>query len=170
MKVPKPSFNVFLDAFAVQELPVTLTEESISDFERLSDPLAQVLINAFIKPESDEPDAFTEFVPCFKLPDTHDFHAVVYWKGELMKYQYFLTTFDKNGSQISNAVIGGIQSDGEIIVRSVATIDENRIIHIVEGEQPAAEVRYVSQESRAYQMEIVKTGEIHFLEGEIFSE
>ncbi len=166
MKVPKPSFSAFLEAFSVQELPVTLTEESISDYERLSDPLAQVLINAFIEPESEEPDAFTEFVPCFKLGDIGDFHAVVYWKGELMKYQYFMTTFDKQGNQISNAVIGGIQSDGEIVVRSVATIDENMIIHIVEGGQPASEVRYVSDQSKAYQMKIMKSGEIEFLEGE----
>lgn len=170
MKVPKPSFSAFLEAFAVQELPVTLTEESISDYERLSDPLAQVLINAFIEPETEEPDAFTEFVPCFKLADTGEFHAVVYWKGELMKYQYFLTTLDKNGNQISNAVIGGIRSDGEIIIRSVATIDENLIIHIVEGEQPASELRYVSDQSRAYQMEIRKSGEIGFLEGVMPSE
>ena len=170
MKVPKPSFSAFLKAFTVQELPVTLTEESISDFERLSDPLAQVLINAFIEPEADEPDAFTEFVPCFKLPDTRDFHAVVYWKGELMKYQYFLTTFDKSGNQISNAVIGGIQSDGKVVVRSVATIDENLIIHVVEGEQPAAEARYVPDQSRAYQMEIKKSGEVEFLEGVMPSE
>jgi len=170
MKVPKPSFSAFLVAFTAQELPVTLTEESISDFERLSDPLAQVLINAYIEPESDEPDAFTEFVPCFKLPDTDEFHAVVYWKGELMKYQYFITTFDKNGVQISNAVIGGIQSDGEIIVRSVATIDENLIIHVVEGEQPASVTQYVPNQSRAYQMEIRKSGEIAFLEGVMPSE
>jgi len=170
MKVPKPSFSAFLKAFAVQELPVVLTEESISDFERLSDPLGQVLINAFIEPESDEPDAFTEYVPCFILPDTKDFYAVVYWKGELMKYQYFLTTFDQNGNHISNAVIGGIQSDGDVIVRSVATIDENLIIHIVEGEQPASETQYVPNESRAYQMEVNKKGEINFLEGVIPSE
>ncbi len=167
MKVPKPSFSAFLDAFSVQELPVTLTEESISDFERLSDPLAQVLINAFIEPESEEPDAFTEYVPCFRLPDTKDFHAVVYWKGELLKYQYYLTTFDRNGIQISNAVIGGLLSDGDTILRSVATIDENLIIHVVEGEQPAAVTQYVSQESRAYQLTLVESGEIQFLEGQI---
>lgn len=170
MKVPKPSFSAFLKAFTVQELPVILTEESISDFERLNDPLAQVLINAFIEPESEDPDAFTEFVPCFKLPGTEDFHAVVYWKGELMKYQYFMTTFDNKGNQIANAVIGGIQSDGKIVVRSVATIDENMIIHIVEGEQPASETQYVHNQSRAYQMEVNKSGEIGFLEGVMPSE
>ena len=164
MKVLKPSFSAFLKAFNVHELPVVLTEDSISEFERLGDPLAPVLIHTFIEPEPEEPDSFTEFVPCFKLTDTSDFHAVVYWKGELMKYQYFMTTFDKKGNQISNAVIGGIQSDGETLVRSVATIDENHIIHIVEGEQPASEIQYVPNQSRAYQMEIKKSGEIVFLD------
>ncbi len=82
-----------------------------------------------------------------------------------MKYQYFLSTFDRDGNQISNAVIAGIQSDGDTVVRSVATIYENKIIRIVEGEQPASEAQYVHNQSRAYQMEIKKSGEIDFLEG-----
>ena len=73
MKVPKPSFSSFLNAFAVQELPVTLTEE-------------------------------------------------------------------------------------------------NMIIHIIEGEQPASVTQYVPNLSRAYQMEIRKSGEVGFLEGEVLSE
>jgi hypothetical protein len=167
MKVSKPSFSAFLKAFSVQELPVILTEESISDFEKLSDPLSPVLIHEFIEPEPEEPDGFTEFVPCFQLPDTNDIYAVVYWKGTLMKYQYFLTTYNKKGEQISSAVIGGIESNGDVVIRSVATIDENRIIHVVEGEQPAASSQYVSQQSRAYQMVLQKSGEIEFLEGQI---
>lgn len=167
MKVSELSFREFLKAFSVQELPVTLTEESISDFERLNDPLPIELIHQFIEPEPNEPDGFTEYVACFKLGDTNDFHAVIYWKGELMRYQYFLTTYDKNGRQIANAVIGGLQSDGDILVRSVATIDDSRTIHIIEGEQPASETQYVSQQSKAYQMQITEKGEIIFLDDKV---
>ena len=80
-----------------------------------------------------------------------------------MKYHYVLATFDKQGNTLGSAVIAGTESDGKSILRSVATIDEDWVIHIVEGDQDAHETSYEPSASRAYRMELLATGEIIFL-------
>ena len=158
-----PSFEAFLGYFPEHSLPVTLTEEALTAFQELGDPLPMSFIEAFLMDENTELDEFTEIVPCFKLPETHDFHALVYWKGELMRYQYFLVTFDKKGIPIASAVIAGLASNGNSVLRSVATIEQDWMIHLVEGEQEVSEEVYSPRSSRAYQLELLATGEITML-------
>lgn len=154
------TFNMFLSAFPGIDLPVTLTEENLTDFQKHTLPLSIGAISAFIVPVEGPMDDFVEYVPCFRLKDTHDFHAIVYWKGELMKHRYILVTYDLQGQPIANAVIAGILYDGAAVIRSVATMDEDWIINIVEGDLPDDYDQYAPQRSRAYQMELLATGEI----------
>jgi hypothetical protein len=154
------TFRQFLETFPEIELPVTLTEDSLSGFQKHTPPLSVGAISAFIAPIEGPMDAYVEYIPCFRLKDTHEFHAIVYWKGELMKYRYILVTYSKEGRVLANAAIAGIQSDGSSLLRSVATIDEDWTIHIVEGDLHEGEEQYLPQRSRAYQMELLATGEI----------
>ena len=160
MSEQRPTFDTFLGYFKEQELPVALTEESLSEFQQINDPLPIPVIHAYLLGEDEELDAFSEIVPCFKIPETHDFHAVVCWKGELMKYQFFLVTFDNKGNPIASAAIAGIASDGKTVLRSVATIEPDWNIYIVEGEQEATGDMYAPTQSTAHQMELLPTGEI----------
>ena len=164
MTTKAPSFAAFLEYFKEQELPVTLTEEALTAFQQFNDPLPMSFITAYLLGEDMELDEYTEIVPCFMIPDTHDFHAVVCWKGELMKYQYFLVTFDKKGNVIASAVIAGLASDGNSVVRSIATIESDWTVHVIEGEQGVSEEVYSPKSSRAFQMELLATGEITMLE------
>ena len=92
------------------------------------------MIEQYITPiETEEEDEYTEYVPCFSIPETHEFFAVVYWKGALMNYQYILATFSKKGELIDRRVIGGTFSDGEMLVKSVVTIEDDWIIYVVSG-------------------------------------
>ena len=168
MKQPKVSFQGFLRVFPEVELPVTLNEESVSLFSRMNDPLPAPMIAEFIVAhDSDyEDDGMTEYIPCLSIPETHDFHAIVYWKGGLLKSQFVLSTFGKDGQLLSSATIGGLESDGKSVVRSIATIDEDWRIHIVEGQQDASEERYDPEATRGFQMELLATGEIIFLLGD----
>jgi hypothetical protein len=160
MKKPEPSFEALMACFAEHELPITLTEETLTAFQQMHDPIPGYLVDAFFTDGLEQIDAFTEIVPCFRIPDTHEFHAVVFWKGELMKYQFILTTFDLKGKPIASAAIAGLQSDGATVLRSIATIEEDWKIHIVEGEQGAEEEHYQPTSTRAYEMELLSTGEI----------
>ena len=78
-------------------------------------------------------DEFTEYIPCFKIPRTGDFHAVVLWKAGLMNYEYFIITFDKKGNLIEKKMIAGTQVKGDALLRTVTTIKEDWTIASVVG-------------------------------------
>lgn len=132
-KVPKLTFTDFLNAFPETELPVVLTEDAQTVFSKENTPLSTLAIEQFIIPLENEIDEFTEYVPCFRIPKTHDFHAIVLWKGGLMNYQFFLMTFDKKGSLIEKKMIAGTQVKGDSLLRTVATIEEDWTISSVAG-------------------------------------
>ena len=132
-KNPTVSFNHFIDSFPELNLPVVLTEDAQAVFSKENLPLSKTLIEQFIIPLDNEIDEFTEYVPCFRVPKTFDFHAIVLWKGGLMNYQFFLITFDKKGQLIQKESIAGTQVKGDSLLRTVATIEEDWTIASVVG-------------------------------------
>ncbi len=160
MKAPSLSFSKFLSAFPEHELPVSLTDESVLEFERQNDPLPEILVDAYVEAQEGEEYELIDYVPCFSLPATHDFHAVVLWRGDVLKHEYILITFDKEGNLIASSTLAGMRVDGDSILRSVATIEENWMIHVVEGTQNSSDKHYSPTTTSTYQMELLATGEI----------
>ncbi len=161
-KTEKVKLKDFLSKFPLVELPITLGNDSHHLFSRSNPPLNPLFIQTYITlMEGVIEDEFTEIVPCFSIPDTQDFHAIVYWKASLMDYQYILATFTKKGIPISRKVIGGTYSDGEVIVQSIATIDSDWTIHIVTGRSSIGE-EYDAAKSTAIEIELLPDG--HFAE------
>lgn len=157
----KLNFGHFLEAFPEIGLPVTLTEESAVAFSRENGPLSSHLIQEYLMPlEPEEVDEFTEYIACLRIPQTHGFHAVVYWKAALMNYQYILATFSKKGELIHRRVIAGTYSDGDVLVQSVATIEEDWIIYVVSGKTSANATSYDASSSKSFDLELLATGEI----------
>lgn len=160
------SFKAFLSCFSKENLPLTFSDDLVAHFSQHNIALPPDLIRRFIlqKPtEEDDEDAdLIEYVPCIKLPKTKDMHAVVYWKGGLLRHEYVLCTFDKNGVLIARKTIAGIISDGKTVTHSVATIDEDWIISIMVGHQSESDERYNPQNSQAMSMELMPNGEIIF--------
>jgi len=99
---------------------------------------------------------------CSIIPDTKDFHAVVYWKGSLLSYDYIIATYTKNGVLINKKVIAGVRSDGINLKRSLATIDKDWIINVVVGEQSSDDDHYDPAHSQHMALELMATGEIIF--------
>jgi len=132
-KTPTITFTDFLHAFPELELPVVLTEDAQTVFSKENIPLSKMMIEQFILPLDTEVDEYTEFVPCFSIAKTHDFHAVVYWKGGLMNYEFHLVTFDKKGTLIEKRAIAGTQVKGDSLLRTIATIEEDWTIATVVG-------------------------------------
>ena len=155
------TFTEFLQFFPELDLPVTFSEDTHHDFSRNNDALPQVAIDRFIEPVEGEMDEFTEIVPCIRIAATYDFEAVVYWKAGLMNYQYKLATFDKNGTPLDSRVLAGTFTDGKIITRSYATIDEDWLINVVSGQTGVHhEEEYNATESRAFSLELLPDGKI----------
>ncbi len=160
-KVQKVSFPEFLERFPEVELPVTLSEGLQLEFSRENGVLSQAMVIKLVNViEGEEPDEFTEFIPCFQIPNTLDFHAIVYWKGGLMNYQYILATLSKKGELIDKAVLAGTYSDGDVLVQSVATIENDWIIYIISGKGEATATTYDATSSKAFNLELLATGEI----------
>jgi len=157
----KLNFGHFLEKFPEIKLPITLTEESALAFSKTNDPLSSHLIEEYIIPiEPEEVDDMTEFVACVRIPETHGFFAIIYWKAALMNYQYVLATFSKTGELINRRVIGGTYSDGDMLIQSVATIEEDWIIYVVSGKTSANATSYDASSSKSYNLELLATGEI----------
>ena len=156
------TFKNFLEHFANEQFPITLSDENISYFDRKNPPLSADVIRQFIKPGEDEDDELTEYVACCLIPQTKNFYGVIYWRGMMLEYDYILATYNKNGMLISKKVIAGTRSDGKNVRRSVATIDEDWVINIVAGELIDNEELYDPLKSKMMTMEILANGEIIF--------
>ena len=147
--------------FAETELPVMVSEDYLQDYERDNNPFPQSFVDEVIPEWEKEIDEFTEFIPCFRIPAQENFHAVVYWKGGLLKYDFILVTLDKNGQMINRKSISNTIVTGNIIKKSVASIETDLIINIIAG-QSMDGTEYDAGESKAFSMEILPNGEIIF--------
>lgn len=153
-------FVHFLEKFPEIDMPITLGEETHHHFSRNNDPLPGLMISQYILPLEENLDELTEFVPCFSIKGTDNFHAIVYWRAGLMNYQYILAAFTKKGLLIDKRVIAGTFSDGKVLTQSVATIDEDWIISIASGQSENESTEYTAASSTAYQLELLPDGKI----------
>lgn len=152
------TFDQFLDTFPEVNLPVSITEESAVTFGRENPPLTERALREFILPLEEGADEFTEFIPGFRIAGLKDFHAVVYWKAGLLSYQYVIVTFEKGGKPIDRQVIAGTFSDGRVITRSVARIDDDWTIYIVSGQTDGSDEAYDAEHSTARELELMPDG------------
>ncbi|MEL6925366.1 MAG: hypothetical protein AAFO94_15065 [Bacteroidota bacterium] len=160
-KALKFSFDNLLEKFPEVELPVTLTDETLQEFSRANDLLPTPMVMHFLETEESEaPGEFTEYVPCFRIPQTHDVSALVYWKAELMNYEYVLITFSKKGELIDKRVIAGTKLNEELLVRSVATIDVDWVIYVVGGVADKDGNNFDPSSSQSLQFELLADGKI----------
>ncbi len=154
------TFNQFVQKFPEEKLPVSITEESASDFSMENEPFSQRMIDDFLLPIEPDSDDLTEFVPGFRLPGLTDVHALVYWKAGLLNYQYVLATFEKSGKLIEKQVIAGTVSDGISIVRTVARIDEDLTVYMVSGMTEGSDDDYDASKSTTREIELLPDGRL----------
>ena len=158
MKRP-PALKDLVSFFPQIDLPITLTSEIHHVFSKENKPLPESLIRSFLH-EEQTIDEYTEYVPCFRLPAMENYQPIVFWKASLMSYEYILATYQFDGLLISSKVIAGTKSNGNSLLKRIATIDEEGLILIAEGEGPLDERRYNADQSHTYQLEVTETGDI----------
>ena len=161
----KSHFNQFLKFFPEIELPIVLDDEIHHTFSTENETLPLAAVSEILLQQTNENEAvvaiedeFTEFVPCFKMPDTGDIHALVYWRAELLNYNYFLITFDKIGNKIDKKIIGGMTVKGNEVRQRVASIDEDGFIYMAEGNAVYSNSDFDAGDSKSYKMELRTDG------------
>ena len=153
-----------LQFFPEVELPVLFSEETIQVFSKENPPFPNAMVQTLLVEWEGELDEYTEYVPCAHIDSNEDYHAMVYWKGGLLAYEYILVTIDARSEVaklISRKVISSTVTEGEVIKKSVASIDSDFIIHVMAGANPLGS-DYNAAQSQAFTMEIQTTGDIMF--------
>ena len=159
-KEPKISLSHLLAKFPKVELPIVLGEDDHHTFSAKNDPIPEALISYYLIAPGDLVDEFTEFVACFALPDTKNFHAIVYWKAGLMTYEYVLQTFNKQGQTIDRKIIGGTKIQENVTALTVATIEENGSIIMAGGISHNDEGTYDATTTESIHLELLPSGQI----------
>jgi len=115
---PVVHFGHFIDKFPEIELPITLNDEIQHQFSKNNEPLPPLMIEQYLAPlDGQTPDEYTEYIACFRIPNTQDFHAIVYWRAELLTYEFNLATFSKKGELIARRTLAGTFYDGEQLIQ-----------------------------------------------------
>ena len=155
-------FAEFIDFFPPLDLPVTL----LPDIRQIpSDlvPLPSVLQESYILPfESDEIDEFTEYVPFGRIAGLKDYHAMIYWKAGVLKYEFILATYSVEGDPLSHAIVGGLRYEDEGVLHSVSIIHEDMSITIAEGIAETDDAGMDPDQTQTYQMTILSSGIITY--------
>lgn len=161
-RIPTARFAEFIEFFPLLELPLSLLPD-ISLIPSGNLPLPGIMLDAYILPfEGDEADEYTEYIPYGRIAGTKDFQALIYWKASVMQYEFILATYGVEGNLLSHAIIGGLRSDHEGILHSVAVINEDMSITIAEGLSPEQEENLDLNKTNTYQMAILSDGYISY--------
>jgi hypothetical protein len=160
--IPATRFTEFIEFFPLLQLPLSL----LPDFSLIpseTTPIPGAMIEAFILPfEGDEVDEYTEYIPYGRIEGIRDFQALIYWKAGVMQYEFILATYSNSGHLLSHAIIGGLRSDQEGILHSVAVIEEDMSITIAEGLSVNEQESFDASNTSTYQMNIQADGFISY--------
>lgn len=135
----KPGFKSFLTKFPKATLPLELNEETLRNFTLKNKPLSNQMVTDFCMLENEpEPDDFTEFVACCRIPDFESLYPLIYWQGGLLEYYYHLAIFDKKGELVTKKIVGGTKVTNEMLEVVVATVKSNKRIEVRETKTDVA--------------------------------
>ena len=157
-----PTFADFVAKFPPVTVPITIGEGSHHSFGVENEPLSEAMITQFIHPAlgTDMDDEYTEYVPCFAIDNTQGFIALVWWKAELLNYEYTLATFTAKGQLIDKKVIAYTRVGDGKIARGVVTINEEWELIIGEGVSSDGNQLFDPTTSSTRFLEIMANGEI----------
>ncbi len=155
------TFDQFIDKFPPVSMPVTLGEDTHFTFSAVNDPLPLSMIHQFILPlDSSGENEYTEYIPCFAIDGIDNFHAIVWWKADLLDYTYTLATFSLKGELIDKKIIAFTKVTQNTIHRKVTSIDEDWNIFMAEGASDGLSDVFEPSKSKTSNYEIMVNGEI----------
>lgn len=144
-------FRSFIQLFDSIDFPYTLHSEAHHEFSTQNKSIHPELIQAYITPFiGQKDDEFTEYIPCFLLDQQKNYIAIVVWRASLLEYTYFVLTYNNAGDLIHKQVIGGMKSNGQKVLTRMAMIDDEKNIHMVEGELNDNHQDYDATQTKEY--------------------
>lgn len=161
----KPNIKLedFLDYFPSIELPITLSENSISHIEKTSKIIPEPILDMTIRKwEKVDPDGFTEYVPCFTLAKSENFILLVYWKASLSGFEYFAVTLGYDFQLIDRKQIASTLHIRDQIKSSVVHIDEDLTFHVIASIDGVTANSFNPSNSQAFHFEVNPSGEFIF--------
>lgn len=143
------TFENFINFFPEVELPYTITSDTQRFLSVQNDPLSATWMFNFVLDKDAVIDEFTEYMPCFSIPGTKQFFAIVYWEAGIDGSTYYLTTFSKTGVMIDKAKIAGTKYGDDGLYQMVCTISPNWLFSTVEGKlDEQGNVAAISEEDK----------------------
>ncbi len=123
----------FIKLFPNLEPPLTLTEESIFEFSKRNKLINEEMARSFFNTIEEDfaTDDDREYVPCFRLSISEEYHSLVYWRAKALNYEYYLINLNKKGELLDRRLIGGLIATKDSILRMATSIDINNVIYIV---------------------------------------
>lgn len=131
-------FENFLNFFPPVELPYTITSDTQRLISNNNDPLSAEWMFNFVLGKDDVIDEYTEYMPCFSIPNTKNFIAIVYWEAGIEGATYYLVTYSKTGVIIDKSKIAGTKYTEDGLLQMVCTISPTWLFSCVEGKLDAA--------------------------------
>lgn len=132
-KANRITFENFIQFFPMVELPYTITSDTQRLISQKCDPLSATWMFNFVLDKDAVIDEYTEYMPCFSIPDTNDFFAIVFWEAGIEGSAYYLTTFSKNGILIDKKKIAGTKYNQDGLYQMVCTISPTWLFSCAEG-------------------------------------
>lgn len=164
MKLPRISFTDFIEKFPKLEPPIDILENTHLDFSRENPPLPLQFIEEYLIPIEPYLDELSEIVPCFRIEEPNQFYGLVYWRAQLLNYDYFLITYSWKQEFIDRVRIAGTRYKEDKALISLAKINEDWIIDMLEGigniPDPENFKVYDTTQSRSHYIEILDNGKI----------
>lgn len=156
------TFPDFIAKFPQVQMPIILGETTHHVFGKENEPLPLGMIQQFVYPieNIEETDEFTEYIPCFSIEGTGDFIAIVWWKAELLNYEYRLATFSLTGKLLSSRVIAYTRVQKGQVHRAVATIDTEWEINIAVGTTVDGNDVFDPSTTRTANLDLLANGQI----------
>ena len=152
------SFSDFIKYFPEIDLPVVIAEESIHNFSQLNRPLPVGSFPYFLTQSEEEPDEFTEFIPCLRFLVSDEVVVILIWKGELMSYEYSLISYQlRTGKEIQRKVIAGTKIIDQWIIKSSAVISADFEVDILVNSYQSEKQIY-PERSEQFVVEVMPNG------------
>ena len=128
-------FIEFMSRFPVLDLPVTLNELSQEKFNRQNPPITSKWLLEFLPENIKIIDEFTEFTPCFRIPESGFFIGVVYWRASLFDQEFTIALYDKEGNILDSKSIGKTIYKKNVKTTTITTIDSDLYIYSLTKEE-----------------------------------
>lgn len=134
------TFSSFLSSLQELQLPLVLSGELQEDISRSNEPMPSDVAALFLPDIFQSWDEFTEVIPIGKITSLDQCIAVLFWKAGLMKYEFILYSYSKEGALIDRDVLARTSVEGDQINEEVAIIDDDLMIFKASSSQHSAQL------------------------------